>query len=495
MRAHSAAIAAILLMSLASPACVNAGVPVLATNNAEGRYEEGVFRLPPLVNPLDKYTLELTIGDKPKIVINLPAGATGLVFGANAAPTGTWSWTYALQRAELPSMPVFTAENLVVSGGILIAYQGKLLLEWDKVPNATSYRIALATWEEAKGAKKADWGEDKKLTADCAEPELTKCHLDFDAAPGKQYRWSVTAIDKSKIDIARSAPRTIKTADSTLASIKKSGWSLQRSDSGSEDDKKAALFSYARLQDPDTPRTSSYSAALAVVWQPAAGFSDLLFPRASIETRRTSSGKDKEDDSTTVRAGVYGTSTKREEGKDREGFNWTASAKYEEARKEGARKGTVEFRVTPFLKGLGKYHDFPAVGDDGRNSAGNTLPDHFPIMQVMPLLTLSAEVGKTFEVGSSAETQDTIKRLRADLRFDMLWPRLSNGLGVLSVSSYGGGSYWRLPGQGDEHHLAQAGISIGLTSEISLEIAYKVGEEAPNFKFARSTNVGVGFKF
>lgn len=82
----------------------------------------------------------------------------------------------------------------------------------------------------------------------------------------------------------------------------------------------------------------------------------------------------------------------------------------------------------------------------------------------------------------AAETQDKIKRLRADLRFDMLWPRLAGSLGILSVTSYASRSYWRLVGQGAEHHLSQAGIAIGLMPDISLDVAYKVGEEAPNFK-------------
>ncbi len=491
-----AAMAATLLLTLAGGACAAGGEPVLATNNAAGRYEDGLFRLPPLADPKDKYVLLLTVDGKLKPAINLPAGATGLVFGENAAPTGRWSWAYALQRAELPPLQVATADALNVPAFVLAAYEGRLRLEWPKVAGANSYRVAISTWENAKNGKPADWGEEAKISNTCGEPELKElCNVEFDAEPGNRYRWTVTAIDPAKVDMARSMPRTIDAEGSKLAKIKKSGWSLQRSDSGSDDDKKGALFSYARAEDATTPRLSAYSAALALIWQPEAGFSQHLFPRASVETRRTSSGKEKESDATIVRAGVYGARTWRNAEGFRKGYNWTAAAKYEEARKEGTRKGILEFRVMPFLGPLGRHINIPAVGDDGRDSAANIRPDRFPLLQIMPLWSVGAELGKTFEAGSSTESEDRIKRLRTDLGFEMRWPALSGALGVLSVSSYGGGTYWRLPGQGAEYHLGQAGITISLTPQVSFDIAYKVGEEAPNFKFSRTTNVGVGFKF
>ncbi len=485
-----------MLWTVASFSPAYAAGPLLATNSIEGRYEDGVFRLPPLADPRNHYVVLLTVDGKEQPARPLPAGATGAIFGANALPTGIWSWRFALQAAELPPLPVKTNDRLHVPAAVLTAYEGRLLLEWEKVPKASAYQVAIATAKNPPATEGDKWGTDQKVATRCAEPELVNCNLDFGAQAGKRYRWSVTAFDADDIAVARSEPRTIEVAGSTLAAVKEAGWSLQRADSGSEEDAKPALFSYASKQEESTPRASAYSAALAVIWQPKRRVSEWVFPRFSVETRRTSSGEDKEDDATILRAGAFGTSTtRRDDDERRAGYNWTASVKHERARKDGTRKGLAEFRITPFLGPLARYTDFPHVGHDGRNSAGIISVERFPIAQVMPVLSLGAEIGKTFEVGSSAENREKIRRLRGDLRFDVLWPSLSARLGVLSVVTYGGGTYWRLTSQGDEYDLGYAGISIGLTPEISLDVAYKVGEEAPNFKFVRSTNIGVGFKF
>lgn len=53
-----------------------------------------------------------------------------------------------------------------------------------------------------------------------------------------------------------------------------------------------------------------------------------------------------------MRAGVYGANTKMGTDGVRNGYNRTASAKYEQARKDGTRKGLLEFRLPPDLRDI-----------------------------------------------------------------------------------------------------------------------------------------------
>lgn len=475
---------ALLVVALAcvTPAALAAS-PSAASNDAAATFQDGVFRLPALADPKDQYILTLSaVGEKPQ-AIALPAGATGLILGSNALPAGQWSWSFRLQSKRLPAVPLLTPDTLRFSMNELGAHDDTVLLEWSGVQGAVRYRVAVAT------GKDGGWGNEAKTecrAVECLEPENNTGHHLLTVKGGKRYRWAVSAIDKDGIVIGQSEARTVEVSASNVAAAQLAGWKLQRSDTiSAKDAGKPALFSYAAMQEAAAPRWSAYAAQFAVIWTAPAALAPNVFPRLSAETRRTSSGSAKAGDVTRLRAGAYGAPA---------GYNWTAALKHERAHKDDTRKTMLEMSVTPIFGLLGQGISIPSVDASQRDSAGNIKRGQWPLVQVTPLVTLSADYGKTHAAGASVETRDTVKRLRADVRFDMLWTRAPRWLGVRSLSTYAEGTYWRLPGLGS-YHMAQAGISFGLTPEVSFDIAYVVGTDAPDFVFSRSTNVGLGIKF
>lgn len=454
-----------------------------ASNDASATFQDGVFRLPALADPKDQYILMLhAAGAKPQ-TIALPAGATGLILGSNAIPAAAWTWSFRLQSKALPSVALRTPDALDFSINELAAHDDTVLLEWTGMPGAARYRVAVASGQDGR------WGADARVdckAADCVEPEYNTGHHLLQVKGGTRYRWSVAALDQDGLVIGQSQVRTVQVRASRVAAIQAAGWKFQRSDTlSAKDAGKPALFSYAATEDANTAPASAYAAQLAVIWTAPTAIAPKLFPRVSAETRRTSAGSAKTGDMTRLRVGAYGAP---------EGYNWTAALKHERAHRDSTRKSMLEVSVTPMWGVLGQGINIPALDPAQRDSAGNIRRGQWPLVQVTPLLTLSADYGKTQAAGASQETRDTIRRLRADLRVDMLWTRAPKWLGVRSLSTYGEGTWWRLPGQGAQHK-AQAGLSFGLTPEVSLDVAYAVGSDAPDFLFSRSTNVGLGIKF
>jgi hypothetical protein len=472
----------IAAMACAAPVALAAS-PSVASNDALATFQDGVFRLPALTSPKDHYILTLEPAGEKAQTIALPAGATGLILGSNAIPAGAWTWHFRLQSRDLPAIALLTPDALSLSMNELAAYDDTVLLEWSGMPGAARYRVAVAT------GKDGGWGDDARIDCkalDCLEPENNTGHYLLQVKGGKRYRWTVAALDQDGIVIGQSAARTVEVRASRVAALQAAGWQLQRSDTiSAKDAGKPALFSYAASEDANTARAAAYAAQFAVIWTAPTALAPNVFARVSAETKRTSTGSAKTGDMTRLRVGAYGAPA---------GYNWTAALKHERAHRDSTHNSMLEVSVTPLFWLLGQGINIPSLAPSQRDSAGNIVRGQWPLVQVTPLVTLSADYGKNHAAGAAAETGDTIRRLRADVRVDMLWTRAPAWLGVRSLSTYGQGTWWRLPGQGGQHH-ALAGISFGLTPEVSFDVAYAVGSDTPGFVFSRSTNVGLGIKF
>lgn len=491
---HCLATPMVVLLAVAAHA---AATPLPALNDANAIFQDGTFRLPPLSDPKDKYFLTITEDGEKARTIALPPGATGLILGRNAVPAGAWTWTVRMQRKVNPVVNVVTAADLSY-GMSDLGEEGQVPVEWKGVAGASKYRIAVETKKEILEGLPPKWEPAK--TSECEAADCWSAGSDIGihriaVKAGTDYRWTVAAVDQDDIVLAQSAPRSIRIHRSLFGAMRRAGWKLQRSDTISAPTAaKPALFSYTATQDAATPRSSAYGAQFALIWEATKEWHDMT-PRVSFETKRTSSGEAKTSDVSILRTGLIGAklfpwSTEKES----QGFNWSAGLKYETARKDSTRKAMLEMSFTPVFGYLGRYTAIPTV-PQGKDDDSNMRLGAPPLLQIMPLVTLSADVGKTNSAGASAEAEDTIKRLRSDARFDVLWPKAARSLGILSVSTYAQGTYWRLLGQGKHYHLSQAGLSFGLTPEISLDITYAVGADAPDFLFSRSTNVGLGIQF
>jgi hypothetical protein len=486
VRAWTAALAVSMLFAAASRnACA---APVPASNDGAGVFENGVFSLPPLNDPNDQYFLKITVaGEKEARSVALPAGAVGLVLGNNAIPRGAWSWTFRLQQRAIAQVPLVTADKLHVSAWDLRYFDGMWLLEWGKVASANKYRVTVAT-DASDFSNPPKWGKTSDIECNAAcvsEMTGTTVFLPIPLKPGERYRWNITALDRDGIAIAQSEARVLDVEPSPVVAFEKAGWSLQRSDTiSTQNAGKPALFSYAANEDATGSRANAYTAQAALLWHGDGFAGGAAFPSLSLETRRTSSGAAKASDVTRARAGAFGAM---------DYATWSAALKYETVRSDSSDKGMVELGITPVFWVLDQWL---SVGPaPSRDSAGNILPSSVPFLQVKPIISFSADVGKTFSAGISREQENSVRRLRSDFRLDMLWARTARVLGVVYVESYVERTYWRLSGQNKSFRLDQAGLSVGLTPQISLEASYLAGEDVPAFSFARSANIGFGIKF
>lgn len=470
-----------------TPVASAATIP--AANDPRGTFIDGTFRLPALDDPADQYILKVAVaGEKDARTYTVPAGGVGFILGDNAIPQSEWSWTFRVQKTARAPVLLVTPDQLHISAWDLHYYNESWLLEWNKLTGANKYILTVAVDKEEDLTKPPKWGAGSKIECNVRCVNETAGATAFESVSlqaGKRYRWNVAALDTDDIVIGQSEPREIFVASGHGAAFKKAGWKLQRSDTiSAQNAAKPALFGYVADEDETHSRTTAYSVQAALLWHGSGIMGDAVFPSASLETRRTSSGDAKASDVSRARVGAFGAFPNA---------TWSAAIKYETARKDHTDKGMLELGITPVF---GVLDQWLIVGPaPARDSTGNILPSSVPILQLKPLISFSADIGKTFSVGTSDETNETVRRLRSDLRLDMLWPRLARQIGVVYIDTYAEKTYWRLLGQGKSHRLDQAGLTVGITPEISFDVSYSNGEDAPVFKFARSTNVGLGIKF
>lgn len=386
------------------------------------------------------------------------------------------------------NISLITPDNLRISAWDLHHYDDTWLLEWNKLDGASAYRVAVSMNEETDVSKPPAWG--KEIKFECNSRCLTEmqgqtAYQRIGLKAGTSYRWIVAALDNEGLIIGQSEARTFQVDAPPVVAFQKAGWKLQRSDTiSARNAADPALFSYASNRDEDTPKTSAYSAQAALLWRGDVIGGTSASPSFSLETRLTSSGDAKSNDVTRLRFGAVGSTYYS---------TWSANLKYETARKNDTDKGMLEIGITPVFGILDRWLNVGST--PSRDVTGVILPSSWPILQVKPLVSFALDVGRTFSAGSSNETDRNVKRLRSDLRLDMLWAPAARALGVVYIASYGQTTYWHLLGQSKNYHLAGAGVSIGITPQISLDFAYLVGEDAPNFNYTRSTNVGLGIKF
>ena len=466
-----------------------AGAP--ASNNPDAQFNEGMFLLPDLNNPKDSYLIivEPSNGGE-SVQMALPAGSTGLRVSKAALPSGAWTWMYKLSRQDVPSIKVETPRELTLSS--IDIPEGRYPLAWDRVDGANRYLIAGQTRTKTSPDDDPAWG---KLEATCfasvcaRKPVASKA---IELAAGTEVKWTVSAVDKDGIVLAKSEESHIQVQNTWVQAATKSGFKLQRSDTLSK--ATAALpatFSYLSNQKDDAPsRSTAYQTEFALIYEGPDSWSG-FWPRVSLEGKLTSSGEQKASDALKLRAGGYRMLGDAVLG---EGTEFVANLKYETESKTGTKKGLVEFGFTPVYGWLGRY--WPGPPKKGQaDPSGNYA--RLPWLQVAPIVSFGLEVGKTMSVGTSEEAKDTIVRLRTSLRLDAELNAVAYALGINNVTAYADGSYWYLPREDTEknYRLGKTGLSFGLTNYLSFDLAYSVGREAPSFKFLRTGSAGFGLKF
>jgi hypothetical protein len=463
-----------------------------ATNDARATFENGMFLLPAPASPKDAYTIVLEpAGDKPRALM-LPAGSTGVRLADTALPPTAWTWRYTLQRAEIAPLVVLEPRQPSVTFADLSRYGDAVHLAWQHAPGTKTYRVTTKTDKASDLTTPPEWGTPSNTDLAATEyvnEERKVGFYDLPMKPAARIEWTVTALDADGQPMARSAPMVLTSGVPWSAELAKSGWKLQRSDTLSKENAaKAALFGYTATKKAGENKARAYQTEFAVIWDGSSTGERLdFYPRGSLEARLTSSGKSKDSDALKFRFGGYRLLASHP-------AEVVANLKYETASKDDTKKGLFELAYTPLIVPFARY--YPTPDPSRTNAAGNYPPNALPPIQWMTQLTVGADLGKTFSVGSSSETKKSNFRQRANLRLDTQLNAVADVLRIPSVGLYLSSTYWHLSREeDDEHTYSTTGITFQLTKEISFEAAYSVGADAPKFGFSRTGTVGFGLKF
>ena len=453
-----------------------------AKNNSDAHYENGQFRLPPLLSPKDAYTILIDEGKPLPRRLNLPEGVHGLSILPSALPPGALIWNLAVTRAMLPAVDVTTARDQKLRAQDLD--EGRVVVGWKAVQGAEKYRIAGKVVDQERAGDDTAW---TKLSVECI---LSTCTgYGFQLKPGQQAKYTVAALDKNDVPIAESAEMEASVEPGLARQASTAGLKIQRSDTLNKAVmQEGALFSWAATEKGISKRSAAYRSEFALIWEPPGKSYYGWFPRVSLEAALTSSGEQKGSDALKFRVGGYNI-WQPQAGK---GAELTGNLKYETERKTGTKKALVELAATPVFGWLGQYNEIGPARP--RNAIGNFATP--PLLVIAPVATFAAEIGKTLDLGTSNEKRDTVVRFRSTLRLDMEFPQAAAGLQLPRVAASLQATHWRLPREADNgHSLGRASLIFGLTPEVSLEISHSVGRDAPVFTFSRVTSGGLGIKF
>jgi hypothetical protein len=458
-----------------------------ASNDPRATFETPIFRLPVPASDKDVYTLILGLRDGTTKKIVLPQGSAGWVAAPNLLSQGVISWRYVLQTDQLSPLAVSTPDRRV-SHAELIRYGDATALEWPHVEQAASYRLITRPDKAASHAIAPEWGDEVKTELSVAEQVHKGIgHYDLQLASGARVQWRVLALDADGRAFAQSEPRVVTVDGSSFSAATAAGFKLQRSDTlSAKDAGKPAVFGYSASQ-KDGKRSSAYFTEFAVLWTgPQLESYRAFYPKASLEARLHSTGSDKDTDALKFRAGGY---------RILEGIGEvTGNFKYEAESSKDTKKALLEMAFAPSF--------FPFAADLPRPTADRTAPSgnyrlgEAPAVQVMPNLTVGLDLGRTLKVGSSAETKKSLSRQWLDFRLDLQLNFLADALRIPGATLYGQTKRWHLSGQSPStYHLSGAGLNFQMTKELSVDMSYVVGADAPAFKFNRTAVMGLGLKF
>ncbi len=462
-----------------------------ASNDPSSQFRDGMFLLPDLENPKEFYLIIIEPYDGREVVqLTLPQGSTGLRVSKAALPSGDWKWKYKVLGRDVTSLELKTPQDLRI--GAMDLVDGRFSLVWKPVPDTKRYVISGQTRTKVSQDDDPPWSkiESSCFASVCARGSLATSAIELKT--GTEVKWQITALDAEGNVLAKSEEAHIQMENSWVQRISESGLKLQRSDTLSKSTAQlpATLSFLSNKSTGDGSGTDAYQGEFALIYDGAESWGG-FWPRVSLEGKLTSTGDQKDGDQLRFRAGGYRIIAGNDLG---EGTEFITNLKYETERKTGTKKGLIEVGVTPVYGWLGRYWPGPPNEDDA-NAAGNYV--RLPWLQVAPIISFGAETGKTFDVGGSSETNETIVRLRTTLRLDAQLNALSYAIGTRNVTPYLEGSYWYLPLEDEvrNYRLGKAGMSFGLTEMLSFDLSYSVGREAPNFTFARTKSIGFGLKF
>lgn len=497
---------ACVLFLLLGMACGVSVAAERASNDPNAKFTNGVFELPELKSAQQYYVIVVEEADEAqkREPIVLPRGVTAIRLSAIAQPKGRWTWRYELAPEIFQRISLLEpAIGMVPLGELRGEKADEIMFRWRAQPEVASYRLTYwVTTPSLWPAGDEPPAKPATVDIDAKAQHQDTGQADFNAAmiklpPGAIVRWKVEGFGSTGIKVAESDDVKSTLATPWYAALKRNGLSLQRADQLLSPDKAAqpATFGYARSSVEATAGaardySSVYQTEFALLWNGTPfvtkPFGLDAVPRASVEARLHSSGADKATDAVRARAGVtlIGDSSEI-----------VANVKYESDGKLDTKKGLLELAITP----TGSIFGLPWPSADGasRDMFGNVPLRALPPATIAITPTAGLELGKTFEVGTSTETKDSIVRYFGIVRADVELNSLALALLLPRVSAFGQVIYRYLPNaDGDQSPVfTTAGLDFYVTSNVAISFRYGIGRDAPNFLWARNASVNLGLQF
>ena len=261
--------------------------------------------------------------------------------------------------------------------------------------------------------------------------------------------------------------------------LQDAGFKLQRALSG-KDAGEAAAFSFLSTLGDKTVFTADFALSWCPPTRFEAGPFDLSF-LTSVEGRLTSAESESEN-AWRFRGSLIGDTS---HNGPIDSTYTSVSLKYESDQDFDTEKLMAEMVFTPTIRKLALGKAWPPA-KEGR-----------PPFQFLWRPFFGLDVGHTFEKGQSAETEETILRLKVRGRARLLLNLVTQALRLHETSIFIDNTFYYLPveGRNNAHNFLVSGITFLITENISIGLTYKVGEEAPNFEQIETFGGTIGIRF
>jgi hypothetical protein len=172
-----------------------------------------------------------------------------------------------------------------------------------------------------------------------------------------------------------------------------------------------------------------------------------------------------------------------------------ASLKYEASREFDTQKLMGEFDFRPSATQLGIGRRLNLVGES--TLEGGKLVKRGDV-QLLWQPWLRVDVGQTLDApAGAAEKEDTVFRLVAVVEGKLFFNNVANALNMYEVSLSAGEKFFYLPLENDRknYNFLSVGLHFVLNTDVSIDLTYDIGRDAPAFAKQEVLTLGVGVRF
>jgi hypothetical protein len=192
----------------------------------------------------------------------------------------------------------------------------------------------------------------------------------------------------------------------------------------------------------------------------------------------------------TTASGVYGFG-----GEEENGLIADASVKYEASRDFDTEKLIAEFQFRPQILDWGVGQRLELFGES--EGVGGKLTRRAPV-DLLWRPFFRVDVGETLDApANAAEAEDTVLRLVGVVEGKLFFNKFANALGMYEVSLSATEKFHYLPLEDGRRNFNffSTGVHFLPSPDVSINLTYDIGRDAPTFEKVEMLRLGVGLRF